>query len=211
MKRLSFLVLIYTVLSSSCAVHLGDFNASTSIQDANFIVVKPVCGFSVAQYVFGFGGLNTQRLVFEAKENLYINANLQKNQAIANVVVDNKYSFFLPFYLSHTVYLSADVVEFGTNTLSQSKPSNESITKSLESEPAISNKISEIKDTTSIYTKDLEKITIGTWVRFSDLFGIKYTGTVSKIFKKSVTVQYYTGLQGYQAVVVNIKKIKKMK
>ena len=201
MKVLKLFYVAVVVSISSCAVHVGDFNCSTSIQNSNFLIIKPVYGFASANYFLGLGGLSKDRLVFDAKENLYANAKLQKNQVLANVVVDNRYLYLLPpLYIQHRVYLSADIVEFSTDGKFKSA-----------SVDSVKNSSNNSTDTSTIYTKDLQLIKIGSWVSFSDLFGLKYTGTVTRVFKKSVEVQYYTGVEGYNKTVVRIKKIKKIK
>jgi len=205
MKTQKLFLVILILGFYSCAVHQGNFNCSTSIQNGNFVTIRPAEGSSTTKYILGLGGLNKDKLVFLAKENLYKNANLQKGQAIANVAIDNKYTYILPIFIMHKVYLSADIIEFTNN--------NETIKTTIDEKPLIekldANKIIKT-DTSTIYTKDLQLIKIGSWVEFSDLFGLKYNGTVVKIYKKAVAVKYYTGIEGYNTTIVRIKKIKKI-
>jgi len=204
MKTKTLKLMILTLGFYSCAIHHGNFNCSTSIQNGNFITIRPVEGSSNAIYIFGLGGLQTDKLVFEAKENLYNNANLQKNQAIANVVIDNKYVYILPFYIKHNVYLNADVIEF-TNNGERIKSTNQESTP-IDKLDAISyDKL----DTTSFLNKDSQRIKIGTRVECTDFFGIKYLGVVIKIHQKAVEVEYYSKLEGYKFVEVKTKNVKK--
>ncbi len=218
MKTYRLFYLIIIIGLNSCAIHQGYFNTSTSIQSGNFRVIRPVSGNSSATYLLCIGGLSTDRLVFEAKEDLYLNADLKNNQALANIVVDNKYFLLFPIYITHKVYLSADIIEFSTNNDNQKFLSHDTLfidkTSKIDKFPITINnsnnidKSSDKADTIIIYTKDGQLIKTGSRVKFSDMFGIKYKGTVTKLKNKdSVEVEYDAGLGGYKTIVLKVKDI----
>lgn len=108
-KYLSGLALVLTLFS--CASYTGNFNDSAALNGNNFEITGWAQGQSSVQYVFGIGGLNKDQLVFEAKKNLYKNHPLQKGQSYANVSVDFKTLYVLPF-VRRTATINADIVQF---------------------------------------------------------------------------------------------------
>ncbi|TRX72671.1 DUF6567 family protein [Carboxylicivirga sp. M1479] len=112
MKHLLFLLPIAIILSS-CATHTGVMTGNATISDANFNVVGLAVGSSKTKHVFGMGGLGKDALVFEAKRNLYSNYPLKKGQALANVTVDFKRSYY-PFVNNTMAVISADIFDFNT-------------------------------------------------------------------------------------------------
>jgi hypothetical protein len=100
------------VLLSSCAAHTGYMANSASLDKANFSYVAPnISGKASATYIFGFGGLNREALVNEAKQAMLAQHPLKDNQALANLTVNFKISTIL-IYSSVKCTVTADVVEF---------------------------------------------------------------------------------------------------
>jgi len=110
----SFLILSITLLFSSCAAGLtGAMSGSAALSTNNFTYAqKNIQGKSQATYVLGIGGMKREAIVSEAKENMLANYPLKDGQAVANVVVDFKQSFFLGIVITVKCSVSADVVEF---------------------------------------------------------------------------------------------------
>lgn len=127
---------VFTILFAlcSCASYTGSFNDSASLSGGNFEISGWGQGQSSAKYLFGIGGLNKEQLVFEAKKDLYENYPLQKGQSYANVSVDFKTLFVLP-YIKRTATINADIVQFYPETASSWDSSLQSIFKELSPVP----------------------------------------------------------------------------
>jgi hypothetical protein len=108
---LSLLLLILSL--SSCRYHEGTLISNASITPSSELVGY-ASGEAETSIVLGFGGLNTQTLIRDAKQNLYLNHPLKKGQAYANMGVDVSRSFYpfsaLPVVVKNMVVVSADVV-----------------------------------------------------------------------------------------------------
>ena len=134
MKKALFLFLIPIILSS-CATHIGIMSGNASISDANFNVAGLAIGTAKTQHILGFGGLGKDALILEAKRNLYTNYPLKKGQALANVTVDIKRSFF-PFVMNTKAIISADVIDFNSEPSDSSFAHfNKTIDYKLEESP----------------------------------------------------------------------------
>lgn len=109
----NFIILaIFVVFVSGCALHTGYMNNSASLSTANFSYAQQsISGFAETWHVFGIGGLEKEALVEEAKKNMLSGYELKPNQALANVTVNWKNSFFV-VVMSSKVTVTADVVEF---------------------------------------------------------------------------------------------------
>lgn len=117
MKKLilkSVFILSIAILLTSCAAGLsGSMSGSAALNSNNFTYAqKNVQGMSQATYVFGIGGMKREAIVNEAKQIMLANNPLRNNQAMANLVVDFKYSSFLGIVNTVKCYVSADIVEF---------------------------------------------------------------------------------------------------
>ncbi|BDD05635.1 DUF6567 family protein [Aureibacter tunicatorum] len=111
MLRKSILLLAISAGLSSCAFHMGGLTGNASLGNNNFQVVDFAIGTANTTQVLGIGGLKKDGLVLEAKRNLYANRPLKKGQALANVTVDFKRSYY--FLVSTTeVTVTAEVVDF---------------------------------------------------------------------------------------------------
>ena len=111
----STIALVVAVLLSSCAAfHSGYMSPSASLSSANFSYVKQnIQGNATATYILGIGGIAREALVDEAKRKMIASTPLRSNQALVNLTVNFKSSFYLGL-LVRTVdcRVTADVVEF---------------------------------------------------------------------------------------------------
>lgn len=114
MKK-TLIIITTMLLLSSCAVHHGLI--STSSINRNVKYVDIAYGVSQTKMLFGIGGLSQDALVLEAKRELVKNRPLKANEEYANFTVDFKRSFF-PFYSITKVTVSADVVRFINDSIS---------------------------------------------------------------------------------------------
>ena len=105
---------LVTLLFTSCATHQGLMQNSASLSSANFSYVKQqIQGKASATYIFGIGGLGKKTLVDNAKQRM-IKSNLNllsSNQALANITVNFKTSYYLLF-MNVGCTVTADVVQF---------------------------------------------------------------------------------------------------
>jgi hypothetical protein len=109
--KLFFIGLSITLLSG-CGIHNGYMNNSASLGEANFGYVKQgLIGTSSTLQVLGIGGLDKMAMVEEAKQMMLKDNPLQPNQALANITVNWKNSFFLLVFTTDCT-VTADIVEF---------------------------------------------------------------------------------------------------
>ena len=113
MKKL-FFIITSIVIFSSCAFHNGHMTDSASLSTNNFKYAKTqIQGSEKSTHVLGIGGLGKQALVDEAKRNMLFGNELQPNQALANISVNWKTSFFIVFSTTKCT-VTADIVEFNS-------------------------------------------------------------------------------------------------
>lgn len=110
MLRSLILLASSALLLGSCAFHNGIVTSGGNPPSPNQQLVGLGTGTSTATYVLGFGGLNKDALVLEAKKNLYANTRLKPNQAFTNFTVDFRYGFF-PFVRRIKVTVAADIIQ----------------------------------------------------------------------------------------------------
>ena len=110
----STLAVLVTLLLASCSAgHSGYMASSANLSSANFSYLKQnVKGESTATYILGIGGLAKETLVNDAKLNLLAQSPLKNNQALSNLTVNFKSSFYLGIFSTVTCTVTADVVEF---------------------------------------------------------------------------------------------------
>jgi hypothetical protein len=103
--------------SSCISTHTGSIQPSSFSTNNNFKIITTIEGKSQAVYILGIGGNYADGLVNEAKKNMYINYTLKSNQNLTNITTDIKKTYFiLPLlYMSQTVIVSADVIQFYSN------------------------------------------------------------------------------------------------
>ena len=143
MKKL-LIPLSFILLLSSCAMHQGMISSSSL--NRNVMYEDIAYGVSQTNKVFGFGGLSKDALVLEAKRELINNRPLKENEAYANFTVDYKRSFF-PFYNQTKATMSADVVRFMDESLSD--PYSEKYKRKLACK-SLANELFVIGDSVSI-------------------------------------------------------------
>ncbi len=108
-----FAFTIAIFISSCAAFHSGYMTNSAALSSANFSYVKQnIKGQSTATYVLGIGGLEKVTLVDNAKQQMLATNPLKSNQALANLTVNFKYSFYFGVFSSVNCTVTADVVEF---------------------------------------------------------------------------------------------------
>lgn len=79
----------------------------------NFKVIDQVSGSSETSYVLAIGGKNKKQLYENAYSMMLKKANLMNgSKAIVNVMTEEHFSGFAPFFVRRTITVSAQVVEF---------------------------------------------------------------------------------------------------
>ena len=79
----------------------------------NFKVIDQVNGSSELSYVLAIGGMNKRQLYENAYSTMMKKANLLNgSKAIINVMTEEHFSGFAPFFVRRTITVSAQVVEF---------------------------------------------------------------------------------------------------
>jgi len=79
----------------------------------NFKVIDQISGISEASYVLAIGGVNKRQLYQNAYSTMMKKANLLNgSKAIINVMTEEHFSGFAPFFVRRTITVSAQVVEF---------------------------------------------------------------------------------------------------
>lgn len=79
----------------------------------NFKVVDQVSGSSEASYIMAIGSMNKKQLYENAYSMMMKKANLlNSSKAIINVMTEEHFSGFAPFYVRRTITVSAQVIEF---------------------------------------------------------------------------------------------------
>ena len=79
----------------------------------NFKVIDQVSGSSEASYILTIGGTNKKQLYENAYSTMMKKANLLNgSKAIINVMTEEHFSGFAPFFVRRTITVSAQVVEF---------------------------------------------------------------------------------------------------
>lgn len=114
-KNYNFIIIAFLIvlLNSCVSIHDGYMKDSVSLNQSNFdYVLKNATGEAKCSYFLGLGGWG-QPIIDEAKMDLYKKYNFSKNQAIANISVSYKTSYFLGFFIVQTkCIITADIVEF---------------------------------------------------------------------------------------------------
>lgn len=104
---------------SSCSVSTALVNnhnqnaTEVHLSGNNFKVIDQVSGSSEMSYVLGIGGINKRQLYENAYSAMMKKANLQNaSKAIINVMAEENFGGFAPFFVRRTITVSAQVVEF---------------------------------------------------------------------------------------------------
>ena len=121
MKKIAYLVviIIVTVIFSSCGMNsafiLNHNQSATNVQlsSNNFKVVDKVSGNAEVKYILMIGGLNKRQLYENAYSAMINKANLlNSSKALINIVTEEHFGGFPPFYYKRTITVSANVIEF---------------------------------------------------------------------------------------------------
>ncbi len=112
-------LLLLTASLSSCGIGTAlvtnhNQNATeVHLSGNNFNVIDQVSASSEASYVLAIGGMNKRQLYENAYSTMMKKANLlNSSKAIVNVMTEEHFSGFAPFYVRRTITVSAQVVEF---------------------------------------------------------------------------------------------------
>lgn len=133
------LVILIAIAFSSCSTfYIGTTTGDASLSSNNFKMMRLATGTASIHTFMGIGGMKKEALVHEAKKDMLLNSPLKERQALANVTVDFKTSFFLVFR-TQKVTVSADIVEFIDRTPEKSSnkiPDNKPVEKkSVDNKP----------------------------------------------------------------------------
>jgi hypothetical protein len=121
MKKISIYssLLMLSALLSSCGIgHAIITNHNQNATEVhlsanNFKVVDQVSGSSEASYVFAIGGMTKRQLYENAYSTMMKKANLMNSsKAVINVMTEEHFIGFAPFFVKRTITVSAQVVEF---------------------------------------------------------------------------------------------------
>jgi len=114
----SVLLLVAAFLSSCGIGHALVTNHNQNATEVhlsgnNFKVIDQISGSSEASYVLAIGGVNKRQLYQNAYSTMMKKANLLNgSKAIINVMTEEHFSGFAPFFVRRTITVSAQVVEF---------------------------------------------------------------------------------------------------
>ena len=121
MKKIGIysVLLLVTSFLSSCGIgHALVTNHNQNATEVhlsgnNFKVIDQVSGSSETSYVLAIGGINKRQLYENAYSTMMKKANLLNgSKAIINVMTEEHFSGFAPFFVRRTITVSAQVVEF---------------------------------------------------------------------------------------------------
>ncbi|TNE74457.1 hypothetical protein EP331_01710 [bacterium] len=121
MKKIgSYSVLfLLTVFLSSCGINtaiVSNLNQNATevhLSENNFNVIDQISGSSEARYIMAIGGVSKRQLYENAYSAMMKKANLmQGSKAVINVMTEEHFSGFAPFYIRRTITVSAQVIEF---------------------------------------------------------------------------------------------------
>jgi PBP1b-binding outer membrane lipoprotein LpoB len=121
MKKISIYtaLLLLAAFLSSCGIGTAlvtnhNQNATeVHLSGNNFKVIDQVSGSSEASYVLAIGSINKRQLYENAYSMMMKKANLLNgSKAIINVMTEQHFSGFAPFFVRRTITVSAQVVEF---------------------------------------------------------------------------------------------------
>ena len=127
-KNIKKLLITFSILLlvNNCGLmpegYLGhSTNTQVILSEANYKIINSVRGDATATFILGVGPSNN-RLYSRAKKDMLENANLagggNKSRALINITTDEQIRFvwfYIPFWFSKTVYITADVIEFKEN------------------------------------------------------------------------------------------------
>lgn len=113
------LLLLLSAFLSSCGIgtaFVTNHNQNATevhLSGNNFKVIDQVSGSSEASYILAIGGMKQRQLYENAYSTMMKKANLLNgSKAIINVMTEEHFSGFAPFFVRRTITVSAQVVEF---------------------------------------------------------------------------------------------------
>ncbi len=121
MKKIGIysVLLMVAAFLSSCGIgtaRVTNHNQNATevhLSENNFKVIDQVSGSSETSYVLAIGGMNKRQLYENAYSMMMKKANLLNgSKAIINVMTEEHFSGFAPFFVRRTITVSAQVVEF---------------------------------------------------------------------------------------------------
>ena len=121
MKKIGIysVLLLFSALLNSCGFgtsHITNHNQNATqvhLGQNNFKVIDQVSGSSEATYILAIGGIKKRQLYENAYSTMMKKANLLNgSKAIVNVMKEEHFSGFAPFFVRRTITVSAQVVEF---------------------------------------------------------------------------------------------------
>ncbi len=121
MKRIGIYTVLVLLIAFLCScgintAHVTSHNQNVTqvhLSENNFKVIDQVSGSSEASYIMAIGGMRKRQLYENAYSTMIKKANLlNDSKAIINVMTENHFSGFAPFFVRRTITVSAQVVEF---------------------------------------------------------------------------------------------------
>ncbi len=192
MKRLLIVTISFYLLTSCVSTHNGTMSSSSIGRTVRYEDIA--YGVSQSNKYFGLGGASQDALVLEAKRVLIKNRSLRPNEEYANFTIDFKRTYW-PFYSQTKVTVSADVVRFTNDTISEAYTENY---KNKLLGKSIINGLFNIGD--SIFDKNLKG---GTILSFegSDIVRVLYKTKMDKIRTKKMSINnIYTKKKSYNGL-----------
>lgn len=121
MKKIGIYCVLLLLVTSLSSCGIGTTLVTNHNQNAtevhlsenNFKVIDQISGSSEASYIFAIGAMNKRRLYENAYSKMMQKANLLNgSKAIINIITEEHFSGFAPFFVRRTITVSAQVVEF---------------------------------------------------------------------------------------------------
>ena len=184
-------------LSSCLTTFQGNFfQSGFSINDSDFKIIRTEKGKAQATYVFGIGGNKHEGLILEAKQDLYSKCKLEKNQQITNITTDSRNANLYPFFIRHTITISADIIEFfPRNNVSDNSIK---VTEKIDSNQTKTAPVQEVKKV-SEYEKFTDKM-LTAMKNSKDLKVSQYT-SIGEVAKGDY-VRVSINISGYKQTII---------
>lgn len=121
MKKNILLLIVVSFLFSSCiGLYNTGITGNTKTYDTkvelsrnNFKVIARVKGEAQTTYVLGFGGMNRNALVEEARADMFSKADIiGGSKALINETIETKLTSYFGIYTERKVIVSASIIEF---------------------------------------------------------------------------------------------------
>jgi len=194
----SITVIFILILNQSCATfHGGNYQHGVTLSEGNYKYVKKVVTTEELCYFLFWGGNNYDWLLDDMKEDLYKYSDLKDNQDLTNFMTSTQFKWN-PIFYKVKIKMTADVIEWKTNGLNQSR--NELINIDSNLNKIIENDIIEKKVLIASSKEKFEKIKT-----YSSC-----PGNITQVFGKGFTVLklgdiVFSELYGEYGIVTEIK------